>query len=253
MYLRKTVSCNERETSTTKKGFTLIELLVVIAIIALLVSIMLPSLAKAKELARQATCMTNISGQIKAINMYASEEDGCFPIGPEVLLYGIAPYQEIMSNQIWLSTKAYNAHGALLERDYVDPAIFFCPSDDSGEKETQLPIIRNREDKDAYCSYYYRQMDGQSNNPPTIMRIEQLDKNATGGRISAFVMDANSTMTGWDSRTNHSGKKVQLGYIGGGASTYNTPNGKLSLGPDDGANFVARLDEILELADSLGG
>ena len=246
-------SDNRCRAATTRRGFTLIELLVVIAIIALLVSIMLPSLAKAKELARQATCLTNLSGQIKAVNMYAAESDGCFPVGPEDLMFGI-PYREIMSNQIWLSTKVYNAHGALLERDYVDPAIFFCPSDDSGEGETQLAIIRNREDKDAYCSYYYRQLDGQNSYPPTIMRIEQLDKNADGGRVSAFVMDANCTTKFYPQRTNHGGQKVQLGYIQGDARTYNTPNGELSLRPDDGPKIFAqpsRLDEILELADSL--
>ena len=113
--------------------------------------------------------------------------------------------------------------------------------------------IRNREAQDAYCSYYYRQLDGQSDDPPST-RIERLDKNAAGGRISAFVMDANCTTTGYPQRTNHGGKKVQLGDIGGNARTYNTPNGKLSLGPDDGPKIFAphsRLDEILELADSL--
>ena len=51
-------------------GFTLIELLVVIAIIALLVSILVPSLGKAKDLARDMLCKSNLSGIGKAIAFY---------------------------------------------------------------------------------------------------------------------------------------------------------------------------------------
>ncbi len=58
-----------------KKGFTLIELLVVIAIIALLVSILLPSLNKAKELARSAVCQAHLNGQGKAHLMYANDNN----------------------------------------------------------------------------------------------------------------------------------------------------------------------------------
>ena len=60
-------------------GFTLIELLVVIAIIALLVSILLPSLTQAKELARQAVCMTNQHHIGSAVATYANEYDGFIP------------------------------------------------------------------------------------------------------------------------------------------------------------------------------
>jgi len=54
-------------------GFTLIELLVVIAIVALLVSILVPSLKKARELAKNAVCMSQLHGLGTMLQMYASE------------------------------------------------------------------------------------------------------------------------------------------------------------------------------------
>jgi prepilin-type N-terminal cleavage/methylation domain-containing protein/prepilin-type processing-associated H-X9-DG protein len=56
-----------------RKAFTLIELLVVIAIISLLVSILLPSLNKAKEMARQVVCMSNMKSVITGTQMFATE------------------------------------------------------------------------------------------------------------------------------------------------------------------------------------
>ncbi len=60
-------------------GFTLIELLVVISIIAILISILLPALAKARELANRAVCMANIRGIIQSMITYSQSSSGVLP------------------------------------------------------------------------------------------------------------------------------------------------------------------------------
>ena len=71
-----------RRRFSRKIGFTLIELLVVIAIISLLVSILLPSLQQAKELATATVCMSQLAGITKALVMYAEDNAGLYPVRP---------------------------------------------------------------------------------------------------------------------------------------------------------------------------
>ena len=64
-----------------RKGFTLIELLVVIAIIALLMAILMPTLARVKKQARATACQMNLHHWAVIWSMYTGDYDGSFPDG----------------------------------------------------------------------------------------------------------------------------------------------------------------------------
>jgi len=64
-----------------RRGFTLIELLVVIAIIAILAAILFPVFARAREKARQTSCLNNVKQITLGLIMYMADYDQRFPSG----------------------------------------------------------------------------------------------------------------------------------------------------------------------------
>ncbi len=96
-----------------RKGFTLIELLVVIAIIAMLVSILLPSLNKVRELAKRTMCKTNLKGLGTAMAIYKGSHSDRFP------------YSDTLSG-------TENHLVLLLNDGGAQGKMFKCPSDSSG-------------------------------------------------------------------------------------------------------------------------
>ncbi|MBN1437436.1 MAG: prepilin-type N-terminal cleavage/methylation domain-containing protein [Sedimentisphaerales bacterium] len=87
--------------NNSKSGFTLIELLVVVSIIALLISILLPALSRAREQAKSVVCMANLKQQGLAVYYYAEDNDDFAPTGyptidqPRAWYVAIAPYVDV--------------------------------------------------------------------------------------------------------------------------------------------------------------
>jgi prepilin-type N-terminal cleavage/methylation domain-containing protein/prepilin-type processing-associated H-X9-DG protein len=99
-----------------RKGFTLIELLVVIAIIAILAAILFPVFAKAREKARQTSCLSNNKQFALAIMMYSQDYDEMFP--PSTNWAGAVGLGETVADMVMPYIK--------------NQQIMLCPSDPAG-------------------------------------------------------------------------------------------------------------------------
>ncbi len=109
-----------------RNRFTLIELLVVIAIIAILASMLLPALSKAREKAQTATCTSNLRQLGTYIHMYTMDNDDHFPYG------GYKSAAHTAQDTIWYYLFA-NAGYIPIQKGYGPhhsrSTVIRCPSD----------------------------------------------------------------------------------------------------------------------------
>ncbi|XAM01450.1 DUF1559 domain-containing protein [Phycisphaeraceae bacterium D3-23] len=119
-----------------RPGFTLIELLVVISIIAVLIGILLPALSSARKSARQSQCASNLKQIATALNTYATDNKGLLPACRKDLTAGVQQAipqttSGLLSDPFGPTAPFNDVAGALfllIRNDYVNSAIFVCPS-----------------------------------------------------------------------------------------------------------------------------
>ena len=73
--------CARSHRPSSRRGFTLVELLVVIGIIALLISILLPSLNRARQSAKTVVCLSHLKSIGQAVALYTNDNKGTLPYG----------------------------------------------------------------------------------------------------------------------------------------------------------------------------
>ncbi len=138
-----------------QRAFTLVELLVVVSIIALLISILLPSLRSARDQAKLATCLAHMRGTGQSVSMFAQDHNGRFQIttdevgldladasrdryeygiGDELLSWPVAIAQgagmKFRQNWDW-GVRATDYQDALTQKELIQDELelVVCPSD----------------------------------------------------------------------------------------------------------------------------
>ncbi|MCG3181027.1 MAG: hypothetical protein BIFFINMI_03394 [Phycisphaerae bacterium] len=248
---------------STKHAFTLIELMVIVAILAVLISILLPSMERARAITRRTMCMSNLRQIGVAIYAYADDYKDTIPFGPAPGTRTITNFYPTLGMPTSLisleGTGGPVGLGLLLQKHLSNtPKVLFCPdADQRVDAEAELAKVGSAQ---AQCDYYYRHGSGGDMLHPsgtTHIHLSNLGDNTRGRPIKAMVMDANYlcdpslAVFHVIQRTNHRQENVNVLYSDGHVGTLSNADGKFTV--DVGASpydSFAKMLGIFENADA---
>jgi prepilin-type N-terminal cleavage/methylation domain-containing protein len=137
-FMKQTANTDAARPQARRRGFTLIEVLVVVAIIALLVSILLPSLARSREQAKRVCCASNMHQLSLALISYTTDQKGRMPFyqdSPDPMDVLREPedsryFHLDKKNKPYLDPACFENLGHLWRARLVkDGKVFYCPSE----------------------------------------------------------------------------------------------------------------------------
>jgi prepilin-type N-terminal cleavage/methylation domain-containing protein len=253
-----------REHPTAPPGaFTLLELLVVIAIIAVLASLLLPTLASAKDRGKRSACLSNLRQIGIAVHLYADEHEGSIPYGPTAPPFTSPAdfYPSTGSPTSLLSLRSGAPAGlGLLLRSYLaeTPKVLFCPgSDQSLNADAELEKVSRTQ---AQGSYYYRhagvtQLFFTPATHPACLQLENQGTNRNGVAIRALAIDSQFLYPeGMDAfnifpRTHHRRQAVNILMSDGGVQARLNASGRFTVDLRDAGELYDAFNRILRVLE----
>jgi prepilin-type N-terminal cleavage/methylation domain-containing protein/prepilin-type processing-associated H-X9-DG protein len=194
------MKANRQPASASPRAFTLVELLVVIAIIAVLVAMLLPALASARDKGHRAACLSNLRQTGLALIAYSHDYNGLIPYGPKAPPFtspaSLYPATGTPTSLLSIMGGTPVGLGLLLPTHLAaQPKVLFCPGNDQPlDADVELSRVGRTQ---AQGSYYYRHagLTALSDSPdlPTVpdhLRLDNLGLNRSNQPIRALVIDS---------------------------------------------------------------